>query len=335
MPFQISCRLTIAFFIFSSIPFLSYAQSEINYKQHDYGLQYGVTAKGTLEFEFSKNIFRINPTVGLNAGAGSYFINSAFFPSVNLELRLYSGGFGSPRKKLFPLSPWNIDLISAITITKSLSKERRLTNPLPAGSVFQPLYYFSDFIYPALQNPYLYSLSLGTNLIWRFEQGSSPVRQRLGFSNLHLNRVQVSYYNDGTPFAAIGLGDGKDRYYTGGAMISYSSSTANELNMIELSYQKFTGYTLNAFETGNKLDIAFLNYRDPTQHTYNKSVWSLNALSYKNGYNISVKDYNRLRLDAQHLIHTKRYNSFHMAPEAPYHSIGGSRFYTHTTFGQK
>ena len=335
MTLHILRKLTITCCILASASFLCHAQSEINYKPHDYGLQYGITAKGTLEFEFSGKLFRINPVFGLNAGAGSYFVNSGVFPSINLELRLYSGGLGSRRRVWYPPSPFNIDLISAFTITKSLNKERRLTNPLPVGSVFQPLYYFSDFIYPALQNPYEYSLSLGTNLIWRFEGGKSPVRQRLGFSNLHLNRLQVSYYNDGTPFAGIGLGDGKDRYYTGGAVISYSSSSTNEFNLVEVSYQKFTGYTLNAFETGNKLDIAFLNYSDPTQHTYNKSVWSINAWSYKNGYNISLKDYNRLRLDAQHLIHTKRYNSFHMVPEAPYQSLSGSYFITQTTLGQK
>ena len=108
--------------------------------------------------------------------------------------------------------------------------------------------------------------------------------QRVGFFNLHLNHIQVSYFNDGgTPFDETKLGDSKDRYYTGGAVFSYHGKPYTALNLVELSFYKFTGYTKNAFEVSNKLDLAYVNYNRKEEKYYNKSLWTLNISNPNQG----------------------------------------------------
>jgi len=153
-----------------------------------------------------------------------------------------------------------VDFITAFTLTSGFNNY--FTSEHLADTVnwhLMPLYYFADFVNPALENPYNYSLSLGTNVIASTDKNKTV--QRIGFLNIHLESLQFSYYNDGgSPFDELYLGDSKDRYYTGGAMLSYSGLQKDFVNHIELSFHKFTGYTKNAFEVSNKLDLTYVNY---------------------------------------------------------------------------
>ena len=161
---------------------------------------------------------------------------------------------------------------------------------------------------------------MGTNFI--FSTDGEKAAQRIGFFNLHFDRVQVSYFNDGgTPINQTHLGDLRDRYYTGGAVISYNGPLNTFLNDIRLSYNKFTGFTKNAFEASNKLNLAYIYYHDDEQKFYNKSVWSLSAGNVANGWDVCVKSYNYVVQDVQHLIHFGLFDSYHIVPYKPYTSI--------------
>ena len=193
-----------------------------------------------------------------------------------------------------------------------------------------PLYYFANFSYPSLQNPYNSSLSLGTNLI--FTNDKKKQKQRVGFLNIHIDRFQVSYYNDGA-WGPLPVADAFDRYHTGGGLISYHGKSYTELNLIEVAFHKFTGYTQNAFELSNKLDLSFVSYRQPEQKYYNKSLWTVNLANPVKGYGINLRQYNDIKTDAQHRIHWSIINAYHMSPYEDYIAISGQYYYGQTKIG--
>lgn len=310
------------------------AQSKRIYSTNQLSFQYGFSLKGLLEFSLKKNnqqpVFRLCTDFGL----GSNVLARAIYFSFNSEIQWYNGGLGSKRRKGDFKPAITADFINAFNLTTGLN------NYLTSDSfdVIQksrrnvPLYYFSNFTYPALQNPYDYSITAGTIFVLSSDRQKS--NQRLGFLNIHVKRLQVSYYNDGgTPFDETFLGDSKDRYYTGGAMVSYHGNSFNSVNLAELSFNKFTGYTKNAFEVSNKLNLAFVNYNNPQQKYYNKSLWTLNISNPEKGYGINLNRYNYTNWDIQHLIHFSIFNSFHLVPYSDYFSVSGIYYHNYTNIG--
>lgn len=227
---------------------------------------------------------------------------------------------------------FTVDLINAFTLTSGLNNYLT-TDSFPVVIKRNiPLYYFSNFTNPALQNPYDYSISAGTNFIVSSDKLRSS--QRVGFLNAHINRLQVSYYNDGgTPFDEAYLGDSKDRFYTGGALVSYQGDTKMGVNLLELSFQKFTGYTKNAFEVSNNLDLAFVDYNKPEEQYFNKSLWSLHISNPEKGIGISINRYNYTDWDIQHLIHFSTFNAYHLVPYRDYFSVSGIFYHDYTNIG--
>lgn len=312
----------------------STAQSKREYSNNQLSFQYGFSLKGLVEFSVTKStqkpVFRLCADVGL----GSNILARAIYFSFNTELQLYNGGLGSRRREGNRTPGITLDIINAFTLTTGL--HNYLTSDSFPAIVSKhrnvPLYYFSNFSCPALQNPYDYSISAGTNLI--FSTDKFKTSQRVGFLNLHVRSMQVSYYNDGgTPFDEAYLGDSKDRFYTGGALISYHGSSGRGINELELSFNKFTGYTKNAFEVSNKMDLAFVNYNNSEEKYYNKSLWSLNISNREKGLGININRYNYTNWDVQHLIHFGIFNSYHLVPYDDYFSISGIYYHNYTNIG--
>ena len=117
-----------------------------------------------------------------------------------------------------------------------------------------------------------------------------------------MGRGQISYYNDGGPVLKW-VGDKRDRYYTGGIVLSYHGAINDPVNLVELSYHKYTGYQKYAFDVADKLQIDFLNYYDSEQFCYNQQRWRLNISNLNNGYGGSMSVYDNNSLDVQNLIH--------------------------------
>lgn len=286
-------------------------------------LQYGCSLKAKIELGCnSRNEPLINFRISSNFGVAGKWIYNELYPSINTEFQWYNGGLGSRSNVGNRYNTF--DAIIAFTLTAGhLHDEFKGNAVWTARSI--PLRYFADFAMPALQNPYNSSISIGTNLVFTSDQARSF--QRLGFLNLNYGGVQLSYYNDGTPFQRILLGDGKDRYYTGGGVLSYNQGSGNFTDLksysIEISYHKFSGFNENSFEIANTINTSNVEYKDNYQQEFNKSLWKFNFLSNNenNSVGMALSFYNSVRFDGQHLIHWLINNSFHLVPYEFYYTI--------------
>lgn len=309
------------------------AQSKLNVQNSNIGLQYGASVKAQIEFSTVKKTQPVHFRLALAGGIGSTFIDNNIYPTVNGELQLYNNGLGSSKPgKIKPCI--NLDFVTAFTITagvKDFLQQNRRQLFLNRNT---PLYYFADFSLPALQNPFAYSFSIGTNFI--FNTDKQKKFQRTGFVNVHADRFQISYSNDGgVPFSNIYLGDRKDRYYTGSVLFSYHGKPYTALNLVELSYHKFTGYTQNSFEASNQFDFAYVNYKKEAQRFYNKSMFTLNVANPVKGYGLNFKLYNKTDWDVQHLIHWSIFNAYHIVPYKEHFSVSGAYYFNKTNAGLK
>ena len=299
-------------------------------------LQYGVTLKAKIELRRKKHFEpNLNFRLSAAAGIGARWMINELYPSLNGELLFYNGGLGSSSRKKVKIN-YTLDGILALTLTSGiLSNSFKQVSPDFIRNV--PLRYFQDFAIPSLQNPYNCSLSVGTN--FAFSTDSDKYSQQIGFADIMVAEgVQISYYNDGTPFEYIKAGDGKDRYYTGGGMISYSKYRCNLDNFssysFEISYDKFTGYSQNSFELGNALTLAYVDYKDTEQKYYNKSLWKFNiqTQNQERGYDLAIAYYNSTKYDAQHFIHWVLSDSFHLVPYPGNLTFEPSSFLIKTNF---
>jgi Bacterial toxin 23 len=320
-------------FIFCCATNCVLAQQKQYLKNSSNGLQYGFSVKAQLEFSTVKQTQLPHIRLAIAGGIGSSFIDNNIYPALNTELQLYNNGLGSskPGKKKPAV---NLDLVAALTLTTGIKDLLQQNRQQLFANQNVPLYYFADFGLPALKNPFAYSFSIGTNFI--FNNDPDKKMQRTGFLNFHFNRFQVSYSNDGgVPLSDIYLGDRKDRYYTGSALLSYHGKPHTALNLVELSYHKFTGYTQNSFEASNQFDFAFVNYKKTAQRFYNKSVISLNVANPVKGYGVNAKLYNKTKWDVQHLIHWSIFNSYHIVPYKEHLSFAATYYTVQTTVGLK
>ncbi|MGG9962727.1 polymorphic toxin type 23 domain-containing protein [Ferruginibacter sp. SUN106] len=309
------------------------AQAKLDLKRSNNGIQYGLAVKAQLEFSTVKQTQPPHIRVAVTGGIGSSFIDNNIYPTLNTELQLYNNGLGSskPGKKKPGV---NIDLVTALTLTAGIKDFLQLSRQQLFINRNVPLYYFADFGLPALKNPFAYSFSIGTNFI--FNNDPDKQFQRTGFVNFHFNRFQLSYSNDGgVPVSNIYLGDRKDRYYTGSVLLSYHGRPYTAINLVELSYHKFTGYTQNAFEASNQFDFAYVNYKKTAQRFYNKSLFTLTVANPVKGCGVNVKLYNKTKWDVQHLIHWSIYNSYHIVPYKEHLSFSGTYYLSQTTIGLK
>jgi hypothetical protein len=281
-------------------------------------LQYGFSCKGTLE------IGDWPPTVhiALGSGVGSNFITSELYPTINTEVLIYTRRFGTG-KPILKQNWFTVDWVIGLTLTGGLKnvltepREPRLANR------YAPLYYFANFSYPALINPYRHSVSVGTNIIF----STSRTLQRVGFLGLHpVDELNICYYNDGgPPMDFLRLGDLQDRYYTGGGVISYRNPSHTIVQLIEAGYHKFTGYSKASYQVAKRLNMAFVDYSDEDQLAFNRSMWSLNITG--NGWGVQAREYNRTSWDMQHKIHWGGFSPFHQVPHKREFTISGQYFY--------
>lgn len=303
-------------FLFILIFHVSFGQNESLINQ----LQYGATVKAKFEFSpNSKNEPCIIFKVSVSGGIGSNWLVNELYPTINGEIQFYNGGLGS--RSDIGNRYQTVDFILALTLSAGHVHSSFLnSNNLTSRNV--PLRYFADFTIPALQNPYNYSISLGTNLIFTLDKGR--YFQRLGFLNVNHSRFQFSYYNDGTPFQYVLLGDYYDRYYTGGGVLSYDGDFGNLDQLksyhFEISYHKFSGFNKNSFELANLINASNVDYLTEEQQYYNKSQWRFNLQSsnFDNGFGFATTFYNSVHFDGQHYIHWLINNAYHLVPYKNY-----------------
>lgn len=271
-------------------------------------IQYGFGIKTTIDLNFQYPNYNIAFTSGIG---GHPFDYAEVFPSIHTGFLIYNKGdlisSYSPAKGFFRSTLLDIFLDLSLTVgyyTPNTNFDKR----------FVPLYHFSDFTPNPLQNPFQHSLTVGTNFIWFFEKYKTKTKelpQQVGFTGLMVDRrVQASTYNDGSIWAKSKLGDGLDRYYTGGGLITYHSNIDKNISKFEVSFHKFTGHEKYAFDTANLLQIDFIPFKNEETYYYSKSRFRFTATSFKNngGFHLTLHNTDR---DPQDWIHFKGSDTYH------------------------
>jgi hypothetical protein len=307
------------------------SQYHLSGSRYNSTIQTGIAAKLTIEVQKGA----LHPRLGLDAGLGLPLITGHVMPAFHLEYELYYGGLGTRSGWMSSKNNLTSDIIASAMLTAGIKDRQYPMNLRDISNRNQPLYYFTDQVQPALQNPFNTSVSFGTNFVWPLDPNKRVHQyQRVGYVNLHITRFQLGYYNDGggletlfLPIKTMFLGDGKDRYYTGGGFISLTLPSNYQINTLTASYHKFSGYYPEAFENTNEMNLSFVNYKDTTQQYYNKSYWNISIGSTRTGLSAFLRidnPYNRG--DFQNTIHYVMSDGYHQIPYPRYYSWGVSYF---------
>lgn len=297
--------------------YTSHAQNDFSNSDSDF--TYGVATKVQIEFS---NRGAVAYKLSLTGGLG-YDIENAVLPTLHTGVLLFnSNSVGADQSQKW----YRLQAHFFVSTLATVRLDKR------DFSYFErnvPLYHFADFTSNPLQNPYKTSFSYGAN--WVFVENGKD--QRIGFFNLNVMGIgQLSYYNDGGPILGW-AGDNRDRYYTGGLTISYHGDRDDLIDLVELSYHKYTGYQKYAFDVADHLQIDFLNYADTKQFAFNQQRWRLNFSNLENGFGGSFALYNKANLDLQDFLHFATNVPYHPDYYQGYRMMFGIRHeYNHTKF---
>jgi hypothetical protein len=286
------------------------AQNSQTFYSNKTGAQYGYSLKGLIEIGHRKK--SVHWRLGLSGGIGAFLGNEWLYPSLNTDLMLYRGGIGSKYPGSNVGSGIEFEWIISYTFTAGFENRMRANHRIQPGIRNYPLYYFNTFTYPSLQNPYNYSFSYGGNVVIFFTKKKDRVK-RIGYLGIHVDRLQIGYINDGPPFGPP-FGDKFDRYHTGGGFLTFHGNNNWPVNLLEVGFNKYTGYSRNAYELANKLGTGYVYYRDIEQQYYNKSRFYLNIGNTYRQWGASFSLYNHPRFDVQHTIHLNSFYPLHMVP---------------------
>jgi hypothetical protein len=196
----------------------------------------------------------------------------------------------------------------------------------PDNAISKKRVYTMGFLNPsALVNPYSDGLfgALNVNFVFRndhFSDSFKNFNQIVGSLSIGANDWDFNYYNDGTPFDFLGLGDAKDRYWTGGGFVSIDFKnkydnpleSKNEIRKAIIGFDRFTGYFPHAFEVANKLGLNDVPYENPKESFYNKGRFYLGSeFATMPGFIPMINFRDNNALDVQRWIH--------LAGGMPYH----------------
>ncbi|MBQ4819623.1 hypothetical protein [Aquimarina sp. MMG016] len=300
------------------------SQNDISFSDTEF--QYGIAAKLSVEigYRFYKkfalrrsNFYTPGYRLSVTGGIG-YDVKGdiGFFPALHTGIMMFNkGSIGADQSQHGAIPQFHVFASTIVAV----ELDKKDFSPLERSV---PFYHFAEFTANPIQNPYKSSISYGANWI-RVQKGAI---QRVGFFNLNvLGRAQVSYYNDGGPVLGW-AGDNRDRYYTGGLVISYHGNIKDAVDLIELSYHKYTGYQKYAFDVADKLQIDYLNYNDTNQFAYNQQRWRLNVSNINSGYGGHISLFNVNRIDFQDYLHFKTNVPYHPDYYKGYRIMFGGRF---------
>jgi hypothetical protein len=303
--------------ILSMLPLFSWSQTDMQVRRtnSDVKWQYGLSANLMLQLEGQSIVGRVVIAAGLGASFAGVVM-----PSYHAELHLFNRGLGAAEPQ--SSRPY-LDLIQSFTMTLGCGDGLKKPSANHFDQWAAPLFYFGDFTQPPLVNPFNASVSFGTDLAHSLVGNRSFRYQRIGFINLHYRRVQFSYSNDGGGIEKIFLGDGEDRGYTGGGILSYTFDRHVLMSQVDLSFYRFTGWNRESFQTSNKLGLPYTIYPDANQHLFNRGLYRLNIRNAATGTHLYACWHNALhRSEFQNLIHYSLWFAYHYSPYPTYLSLG-------------
>jgi hypothetical protein len=322
------CALTLGIVLFIAT---AHSQKVVTFDNAT-GNQLGYAVKALADISYKKGVL-LHWRAGISSGVGAFLANDYLYPTVHIDVMLYHGGLGSRWPGTKKRSYFDAEITTSYMMTLGLQNRLRYDAPRNPTKTSYPLYYCNTFLAPPLQNPYLWSASFGGNIIW-FLTRKQTKRQQVGFANVHLNRIQLSYLNDG-PFFPKPFGDGFDRLHTGAGFVSYHGDRHHPVDLVEIGFNKFTGYDVNSYELANRIGTGYMYYKDTTQNYYNKSRIYANVISTRNAFGLSLNLNNFNSIDVQHRIHLGAFYPLHMVPYDSHISVAPVYYFSQTHIGLK
>lgn len=284
-------------------------------------LQYGVSFN--LKWEIvPKYGYLSNFRFDVAGGAGA-MLNKNIMPLAQYSVSLFQGGLGS---SLSVKERSKINIENALVLGVMAGTTRN-------NDIYfrRPVYTMGRFIPTPLYNPFNYYINIATTHIFRLSKFATPnylgknrFSQRVGSFSVGTPGFDLNYYNDATPFQWLGLGDGKDRYWTGGGFVNfhlnnyYDTSTEGKtfdnrlLRNVFIGFDRFTGHYPESFEVANALRLNNVPYGDKTQAFFNKGRFYAGVESASiPGFAPVFSLNDRNEFDVQYFIHHKRKQPVH------------------------
>jgi hypothetical protein len=223
-------------------------------------------------------------------------------------INVYFNGIGD--NLMDPLKKANIDFVNTFGFAAGVTRKSELDD-----NYFVPYMTFNSMNPKVVENPYLWSLMVGTNIILNNQNRN----QQTGFFNLNLWRlVNFHYYNDGTPFDMISLGDAYDRWWTGGGAAEIYLSKINSPTYLVQSkffyhYDRFTGNVQDAFRVSNYLSLQFIPNKHVEQNFFNRAHSRFGLTHLDDNWTASVDFSGHLDYDVQDWIHESLHMTKHLS----------------------
>jgi len=255
------------------------------------------------------------PGMKMYAGFSATAIRGDFMLSYGPTLSIYTKTIGANLNPL--VGDWQVDLNNAFTIgalSGSQLPYGKLLRTMRNGESYNLLHYRDA------------AVMLSTN----FLLNNHRRHQVVGSLNITAGPVSVNYYNDGSPFHILGLGDSFDRYWTGGGTVTIHNKKG--YNSVEFSYDQFTGYVPLLYELTGQLGLNIPLYDTPGE----KKVYNFNTSAYHLRVNIdqrfgvhtgvigSLKSKNNRYWGIQDIIHLLGNYPFHPNHDGNRFFFGGS-----------
>jgi hypothetical protein len=201
------------------------------------------------------------PGLKLFAGCSASALHGDLLLSYGPTLSIYTKTLGANLNPL--VGDWQIDLNNSLTIGGAWGKAL-------------PYVKFARTMHNGESYNLVHSRDVAAFFSTNFILNNHRRHQAVGSINVTAGPVSFNYYNDGSPFHKIGLGDNFDRYWTGGGTITVHSK--KNYNYAELSYDQFTGYVPLLYELTGILGINIPLYDTPGEnkgYNFNTSAYHL------------------------------------------------------------
>ena len=311
-------RKTILFiFLFTGKLFSQVKEHHLTNVKLQYGLS--VSLKWEIVFKYG---YLSNYRLDIGGGVGA-LIEKNMMPFAQYSITAFQGGLGSSisvkeRNKI------NLESMFALGLSGGSQRDNDLYFK-------RPLYTMGRLVATPLYNPFDIYATLATTFVYRHTKFSTPIygtdkyrySQRVGSLSFGDAGWDFNYYNDGTPFHWMGLGDGKDRYWTGGGFFNihvsnYFDKTRRDagnnttFRNIFIGFDRFTGYYSESFEVANNLGLNSVPYGDKTQAFFNKGrVFAGVEIAGIPGLTPIFSLNDRDKSDIQYVIHNIRDQPIH------------------------